>query len=323
MSLPSAKTAPSWAPSLATLSLALASGLAFPGTTLAAEPCTQMFVYAVTPFCRVLPSGLSQCQPIGTVGPAPGCRVPGAPPLAQVPMGPPAMLAPGQASTLPRLIYPATVPTTAFRGFPGITQPAIPGTAPTPAAATPAPTPAVAQPPAASAVNTSEAPPAEKVPPMPVADTAPATPTVPNPFADALTQVHATEPAPVAVPLPAQPSAPAPAEDATAHFAFDSDELTAAGRADLDAWLALAPRDATVRITGHADRFGSASYNKDLSRRRAEHVKQYLIAQGMEASRLEVAAAGESTPVKRCPGGLSEKTIACLAPNRRVDIDPK
>ncbi len=75
-------------------------------------------------------------------------------------------------------------------------------------------------------------------------------------------------------------------------------------------------------MTGHADRLGPAAYNLKLSGRRAETVKKYMVEKGVAAADVEVIAKGESEPVKHCKGSASKATIACLAPNRRVEIKP-
>jgi OOP family OmpA-OmpF porin len=130
--------------------------------------------------------------------------------------------------------------------------------------------------------------------------------------------------APVVTPTTAavMPAEADKAVDALAHFDFDSATLTDAGRAVLDAWLAEAPKGKTIRVSGHADRLGPEPYNLKLSLRRAEAVKQYLIGKGMNPRRIELEALGESDPVKRCKGDPTPATKACLAPNRRVVIDP-
>lgn len=110
--------------------------------------------------------------------------------------------------------------------------------------------------------------------------------------------------------------------EALAHFDFDSAELNAAGRAVLDTWVASAAKDASIRVSGHADRLGPEPYNLKLSLRRAEAVKRYLLDKGMQPSRIQIEALGESQPVKRCRGGPTPATKDCLAPNRRVVIDP-
>lgn len=69
-----------------------------------------------------------------------------------------------------------------------------------------------------------------------------------------------------------------------------------------------------VRIMGHTDSTGDAGFNQELSQRRAEAVKQYLVAQGIEPRRVLTFGRGESAPVASndTPGGRQM--------NRRVDI---
>lgn len=50
----------------------------------------------------------------------------------------------------------------------------------------------------------------------------------------------------------------------------------------------------TVEIAGHTDSLGSNAYNQKLSQRRAETVSAYLVAQGIEASRLSAKGYGET-----------------------------
>ena len=109
-------------------------------------------------------------------------------------------------------------------------------------------------------------------------------------------------------------------DEAKAHFAFDSADLTDAGRAAIDDWLRRVPAGMRARLSGHADRLGPAPYNLDLSRRRAESVRDYLVRRGYAAGDIRVLAKGESEPVKQCAGGATPATKACLAPNRRVEI---
>jgi len=69
-----------------------------------------------------------------------------------------------------------------------------------------------------------------------------------------------------------------------------------------------------VRVEGHTDSTGSESYNMDLSRRRADSVKNIVIQQGVSSSRIETVAFGESAPV------ASNDTEYGRAKNRRVEI---
>jgi OOP family OmpA-OmpF porin len=123
-------------------------------------------------------------------------------------------------------------------------------------------------------------------------------------------------------PAPAAPQAKALVSEAVVLFRFNSTRLTPAARTLLDDWAANAPKGAKVYVTGHADRIGSARYNKKLSLRRAKAVRAYLVSKGMKAQSIQVAAKGYAAPVKSCDGKVSRAIIVCLAPNRRVEVKP-
>jgi len=79
-----------------------------------------------------------------------------------------------------------------------------------------------------------------------------------------------------------------------------------------------------IIAVGHTDRIGSDAYNQKLSERRAASVKSYLVSKGVEANRVYTEGKGEKQPVTQpgqCPGAKSAKVIACLQPDRRVDIE--
>jgi outer membrane protein OmpA-like peptidoglycan-associated protein len=83
------------------------------------------------------------------------------------------------------------------------------------------------------------------------------------------------------------------------YFAYDSDKLTPPAKAELSnygkAFAAGEFKDARWRIEGHTDASGSASYNQDLSERRARSVYNYLIEQyGINPDHLEPLGKGES-----------------------------
>ncbi|VUD58904.1 putative lipoprotein YiaD [Thalassocella blandensis] len=69
-----------------------------------------------------------------------------------------------------------------------------------------------------------------------------------------------------------------------------------------------------VIIEGHTDSTGEAAYNKDLSKRRAESVKDALVGMGVNESRLSAKGMGEKYPV------ASNETREGRQLNRRVDI---
>ncbi|MGL4767984.1 MAG: OmpA family protein [Formosimonas sp.] len=76
----------------------------------------------------------------------------------------------------------------------------------------------------------------------------------------------------------------------------------------------------SVTITGYTDRIGSPAANMALSQVRANSVKSYLISQGIPAHVLIAQGRGADNPVVDCPGPKKPATIACLMPNRRIEL---
>jgi OOP family OmpA-OmpF porin len=76
-----------------------------------------------------------------------------------------------------------------------------------------------------------------------------------------------------------------------------------------------------VIAVGHTDRLGSVAYNQRLSVRRAEAVKNYLVSKGVPANRIYTEGKGKSQPVKDCTDKVRKTLIACLQPNRRVEVE--
>ena len=137
----------------------------------------------------------------------------------------------------------------------------------------------------------------------------------------------APPPPPVAAPAPApagQAPVPVPVPTAQkvsfaadAFFDFDKAVLKPEGKSKLDEVTSkLGSINLEVIIAvGHTDSVGSDEYNQKLSIRRAESVKAYLQAKGIEANRIYTEGKGESQPVE------SNKTSAGRAKNRRVEIE--
>lgn len=145
----------------------------------------------------------------------------------------------------------------------------------------------------------------------------------PAPLAKADEPVRAVMPQPIAVPVVARERL---TFDADALFDFDKAELRPAGRLALDDFLGKMKGIEAEMITtdGHTDRFGSETYNQNLSERRAQAVKTYLVSKGIDASRVRAEGHGEMQPVTKageCEGARSTKAIACLQPDRRVEIE--
>lgn len=70
----------------------------------------------------------------------------------------------------------------------------------------------------------------------------------------------------------------------------------------------------TTLIEGHTDSVGSEDYNQGLSQRRADAVKNYLVAQGIDTSRIAASGKGESAPVG------SNASATGRQQNRRVEV---
>jgi OOP family OmpA-OmpF porin len=146
----------------------------------------------------------------------------------------------------------------------------------------------------------------------------------------------APEPAPAPAPAPAAaaPLAPAPVIQritlsTDVLFRFNSAELRPGAHEKLDELaktLEGAEVDRIVAI-GHADRIASEKYNEELSRKRAEAVKDYLVKErGVDAQRVETEGRGESQPVAQCgkmgpERASNQKLVSCLQPDRRVEIE--
>ncbi|HUR91751.1 MAG TPA: OmpA family protein [Gemmatimonadaceae bacterium] len=102
----------------------------------------------------------------------------------------------------------------------------------------------------------------------------------------------------------------------TVYFDYNQSALSAEARATLDAKVpALQARPAfRIRITGHTDERGSSEYNLALGLRRAAELKAYLVANGIEASRIDISSMGEERPAAQ---GSNE---AAWAQNRRAEF---
>ena len=97
-------------------------------------------------------------------------------------------------------------------------------------------------------------------------------------------------------------------------FETDSTELTVQARAILDKqamWLQRYNRY-SFTLEGHADERGTREYNIALGARRAQTVREYLVARGVESSRMRTISYGKERPVAVC------NDISCWSQNRRV-----
>src|SRR5215468_237645 len=123
-------------------------------------------------------------------------------------------------------------------------------------------------------------------------------------------------PAPPPAPAPAPPPAPTEYMPNPAlkeiYFDFDKSNIRPGDAKILDAsaaYLKANPNE-LVLIEGHCDERGTIEYNLALGERRAKAAMNYLVSQGIDASRFTLISYGKERPV------CTEKTEACWAKNR-------
>ena len=75
-----------------------------------------------------------------------------------------------------------------------------------------------------------------------------------------------------------------------------------------------------VRIDGYTDRLGSDAHNRKLSQARADAVRDYLVRGGIAASRIRAAGFGSERPLAQCGDLSRDALVACLQPDRRVEV---
>ena len=113
--------------------------------------------------------------------------------------------------------------------------------------------------------------------------------------------------------------APIAKENATrllVFFDFDKADLKEESLPELDlaATFLREHPEVKVRIEGHTDDVGTDDYNLQLSRRRAEAVKKYLVSKGIDEKRITTVGYGKSQPK------VKDTTPEARAQNRRVEM---
>jgi OOP family OmpA-OmpF porin len=154
-------------------------------------------------------------------------------------------------------------------------------------------------------------------------------------------KVAAAPPPPVVKPAPPPPPPPAPPPpppapqvqkitlDSRVLFDFDKAVLKPEGKAAIDSQivgkLSQIQKLEVVLVTGHTDRLGTDAHNQPLSQRRADAVRDYLVSKGVPRDRIETIGMGEKQPLPgvQCDQTNLKELIACLQPNRRVEVEVK
>ena len=108
-------------------------------------------------------------------------------------------------------------------------------------------------------------------------------------------------------------------------FAFGKANLKPQAQATLDSIYGEMSqvKSAKVAVAGYTDRIGSDAFNVKLSQERADSVANYFVAKGVAADAISATGYGEANPVTgaTCDQVKGRKAlIACLAPDRRVEI---
>lgn len=100
------------------------------------------------------------------------------------------------------------------------------------------------------------------------------------------------------------------------YFDYDKTELKSESMPELESVIEMLRDNPTLRVRfeGHTDDQGSDEYNHKLSHRRAEAVKDYVVAGGIDQSRLEAKGFGKKNPLQK---GATEEARAI---NRRVEM---
>jgi OmpA-OmpF porin, OOP family len=126
------------------------------------------------------------------------------------------------------------------------------------------------------------------------------------------------EPMPAPVQTVAPPAPPMPAQPGPYLVFFDWDKANVTAEAQTILRSALASfretGQATISVSGYADRSGDSSYNDGLSMKRANAVKQFLLQSGLAADVISVESFGESNPLVATDDGVREPQ------NRRVEL---
>ena len=142
------------------------------------------------------------------------------------------------------------------------------------------------------------------------------------------------KPAPAPAPAPKPAPAPAPQVQkitlaSKALFDFDKYVVKPEGKAAIDteiiSKLSQVQKLELVLVTGHTDPIGTQQYNQKLSERRADAVRDYLVSKGVPKDKIETLGMGKTQPIPGlvCKQKNMKELIACLAPDRRVEVEVK
>ena len=90
------------------------------------------------------------------------------------------------------------------------------------------------------------------------------------------------------------------------YYDFDDDKILPDAEKDLDVIYGLMNQypDMVIELSSHTDARGNDSYNENLSQRRAESARRWLLAKGVPSSRIKAVGYGERQILNRCSNGV-------------------
>ena len=107
--------------------------------------------------------------------------------------------------------------------------------------------------------------------------------------------------------------------DEAALFEFDKAALKPEGKEQLNAYREKAKAELSsaekVRVVGYTDNTGTAEHNSQLSKQRAEVVRDYLVSIGVDPKKVDAIGAADANPI------ADNSTKEGQAKNRRVEIE--
>lgn len=106
------------------------------------------------------------------------------------------------------------------------------------------------------------------------------------------------------------------------HFVFDEVELIDSSIPELEKVFAYMEKypESRISVEGHTDSRGSNSYNKRLSRRRAEEIKRIMVKRGVDPKRLDTKGMGEGYPIQPNENPDGSDNPEGRQENRRVEF---
>lgn len=122
-----------------------------------------------------------------------------------------------------------------------------------------------------------------------------------------------------AEPTPEPFNAPVPIRFSDVFFDFDQAVIRNSDKPTLDqnAKMAIGNPIAKIRVEGHCDERGSSEYNLVLGEKRAQAAKAYLVALGVDRSRISTISYGKERPV------CQDESEDCYQKNRRAHFAPE